>query len=141
MPGNPLHDMAEKLERFQTAAYALSLNWAGNLETDAKALAPWRDRTSHARQGIQGTAERGTGTMIAVIYLSHSVRYGVFLESSNKAYTIVPKAKKALFWNGLAHPVKRAFHPARQPIYAVIRPTIERNLDRIGPTFQELLAP
>jgi hypothetical protein len=136
---NPLHELSDRLQRFQAMSVALGQQWGIRLQAAARTDAPWRDRTAHARQGMNGGVETGAGDIVAVIYLAHSVRYGVFLESGNKAYTIVPKTKKALFWNGLAHPVKKAFHPAREPIYAVIRPTVEKNLETIGQQFRELI--
>lgn len=51
---------------------------AKQLETFAKADAPWRDRSGHARGGITGRAER-RGSVITIT-LSGSVHYLVYLE-------------------------------------------------------------
>lgn len=53
-------------------------NAAKELESLAKAEAPWIDRTGHARGGITGTAVR-SGSQITIA-LSGSVRYLVYLE-------------------------------------------------------------
>lgn len=55
---------------------------AATLESDAKATAPWVDRTGHARGGIRGTSERSGG--VIRIALSGSVRYLVYLELAHK---------------------------------------------------------
>lgn len=59
--------------------------FAGTLEAYAKANAPWTDRTSNARQGLRGEAEK-LATAV-VIYLIHTEDYGVFLELGTKYMT------------------------------------------------------
>lgn len=67
---------------------------AGNLESYAKAGAPWIDRTSNARNSIQGKFEwQGKK---AVINLSGNMDYSVYLElAMGKKYAIlVPTIQK-----------------------------------------------
>lgn len=71
----------------------------GLLEAQAKTNAPWTDRTSLARQGLRGDAELQGNEL--VIYIAHSVDYGIYLELSNAGK------------------------------YAILKPTIERNLEEI----------
>lgn len=42
---------------------------------------------------------------------SPTARYAIFVHEGTKAHAIFPKAKKALFWTGARHPVKRVNHP------------------------------
>ena len=61
---------------------------AKNLETDAKAQAPWTDRTGAARQRLQGYTYRKTNGWRIV--LSHGVDYGIWLELAHeKRFAIV----------------------------------------------------
>lgn len=78
-------------------------NYGSVLETEAKNNAKWTDRTSNARNGLKGGVEvRGQGRF--VLYLSHSVDYGVWLEKANSGN------------------------------YAIIGPTIDANIDKIKNT-------
>jgi len=48
------------------------------MEGYSKSHAPWTDRTSHARQSLHGGVDiRGDQQ---VLYLSHGVEYGIWLE-------------------------------------------------------------
>ena len=79
----------------------------GLLEAEAKLNAPWIDRTGLARKGLHGGAERD-GTDL-VIYVAHSknIPYGIYLELANAGK------------------------------YAILKPTIERNLERIKQVLKE----
>ena len=78
----------EYLERKKARLYALLLDWAGNLESYAKLNAPWKDRTSNARQGLHGGVDTDGGQF--VLYLSHGVEYGIWLELAHGGnYAIV----------------------------------------------------
>lgn len=54
---------------------------AQEMETWAKAHAPWKDRTGDAREGLHGWAEDEDSSHRSYAYLSHGVDYGVFLET------------------------------------------------------------
>lgn len=61
---------------------------AKKLEGEAKRNAPWKDRTGHARQSIQGTAG-WDGETLKVI-LSGGMSYSVYLELAHeKKYAIL----------------------------------------------------
>lgn len=92
----------EYLERKKAYLYALLLDWAGRLEEYAKLNAPWSDRTSHARQSLHGGVDTDDDRF--VLYLSHGVEYGIWLE--------------------LAHGGN----------YAIVRPTADAHLSRIRRT-------
>jgi len=50
------------------------------MESYAKKTAPWQDRTGNARTGLHTWVEEISKDVVA-LYLSHSVYYGIFLES------------------------------------------------------------
>ncbi|OJF16986.1 MAG: hypothetical protein A6D91_04700 [Bacillaceae bacterium G1] len=82
-------------------------NWAQKLEGYAKPHAPWTDRTGHARQSLHGGVEqRQEGTL--VLYLSHGVEYGIYLELANGGK------------------------------YAILGPTVDAHINRIRATVKEL---
>ena len=60
----------------------------------AELHAPWRDRTGDARAGLRGTW--GLNQYVYYIKLSHSVKYGVYLElGMEKRFEIIaPTMKK-----------------------------------------------
>jgi hypothetical protein len=80
------------------------------MQNDARTNAPWTDRTSNARTGLFGIAERDVARRLIVIYLSHGVDidYGKWLE--------------------LAHGGK----------YAIIMPTIEAHLPDVYADLQAI---
>jgi hypothetical protein len=65
-------------KKLVASSVALAQDWAETLEADMRENAPWHDRTSHARQGLKGTASFDGDEIL--IRLSHSVDYGVYLE-------------------------------------------------------------
>lgn len=88
-------------------------NYSGIAETEAKTDANnyWKDRTSHARQSLHSDVEANRGQREFTLYLAHGMKYGRFLEEGTAPHVIRPKNKKALFWAGAAHPVKKVNHP------------------------------
>lgn len=121
----------EYLKRKKAGLYALLLNWGGQLEDYAKQYASWTDRTGHARQSLHGGVDAHGDRY--VLYLSHGMEYGILLEKGTKPHEIRPKTKKALFWPGASHPVKRVKHPGTKA-YAVVGPTVDVHLSRIRRT-------
>lgn len=69
-------EMDQKLRRalFATVSY-----WDGRCEAHMKQKAPWKDRTSNARNGLFAKAAKLSADVFAII-LGHSVTYGIFLE-------------------------------------------------------------
>ncbi len=121
----------EYLGRKKAGLHALLLNWAGTMEGYAKSHAPWTDRTSHARQSLHGGVDVRDGQH--VLYLSHGMEYGIWLEKGTPPHEIKPKDKKALFWHGAEHPVKKVMHPGTKS-YAIVVPTVDVHLPRIRQT-------
>lgn len=69
---------------FRYSAMVMQNLWAvfdlfkGRTEALAKQIAPWNDQTGAARQGLRTFVEKSaTG---AILYLVHSVFYGIYLE-------------------------------------------------------------
>lgn len=126
MPGGA----EEKIRRKMAALYLLCENYAKQMEAQAKSTASWVDRTSHARQSIHsGVTQKGSQT---ILYLSHGVRYGQYLEEGTPPHIIEPKEKKALFWYGAKHPVKRVNHPGTEP-----QPVIGSTVDLYWPVIRD----
>lgn len=40
-----------------------------------------------------------------------TARYAIFVHEGTKPHTIFPRLKRALFWEGAAHPVRKVSHP------------------------------
>ena len=85
----PPEELARAIERYGdrvlVAVQAVAGRIASLMEADAKASAPWTDRTGNARSGLFGTAERDAAQKIVTLYLSHGpdVDYGIWLELAN----------------------------------------------------------
>lgn len=62
----------------EVQAEALGSYYATKMENYAKQNAPWEDRTSHARQGLQGDYYIHKNAIM--IRVAHTMEYGVFLE-------------------------------------------------------------
>lgn len=71
-------------KRLRAAVKALGDGYALKMEAYAKPNAPWRDRTTHARQGLFGEAKEFYGPDCLKVRISHTVDYGVYLELSNQ---------------------------------------------------------
>lgn len=94
-----INTLAEAVEvykrRLLEAVYRLAVQWATAIANDAKAAAPWTDRTGAARAGLFGRAVRMA--MGAMIVVGHSVFYGIFLERrwAGKYAAIIPAMQRA----------------------------------------------
>ena len=69
-------------DRVLTAVAAVAQYAATQMQNDAKANAPWTDRTANARTGLFGTSEADFARHVVTIYLSHgaTIDYGIWLE-------------------------------------------------------------
>ena len=82
----PPSELATAVERYGdrvlTAVAAVAQYVATQMQNQAKADAPWTDRTGNARTGIFGTSEADFGARVVTIYLSHgaTIDYGIWLE-------------------------------------------------------------
>lgn len=73
-------EMDRKLNR---AIFGVAKYWDGRAEAHMKQKAPWKDRTSNARNGLFANAVSLAKGVYAII-LAHSVTYGIFLELGTK---------------------------------------------------------
>lgn len=64
--------------RIRTGLMALADLFAAQMQAQAQSGAPWQDRSGAARQGLRGFAVKEATRII--VYLVHSVQYGVYLE-------------------------------------------------------------
>ena len=110
--GKAPRDLARRIEKeygvdkHVAAAAALAKSFEPVLEAAAKAGAPWQDRTGNARQSLFSVSEIDGRRVI--LYLSHGMEYGVFLELRN------------------------------QGRYAIVLPTLERNYGEIKRAMQSI---
>lgn len=110
----------EYVSRSRAASFLVCQSVASHMESVAKSSAPWTDRTSHARQSINGKANV-SGDMVNM-QISHGVKYGRYLEQGTPAHDINLKNAKAFMWAGLPHPIRKSpiHHPGTKPMPAVL---------------------
>ena len=87
----PPSELAMAVERYGdrvlTAVAGIAQYVATQMQNQAKADAPWTDRTGNARTGIFGTSEADFGAHVVTIYLSHgaTIDYGIWLELAHSS--------------------------------------------------------
>lgn len=98
-PPSVLADALEQYgNRVLTTVAGIAQYTATAMQNDAKANAPWTDRTGNARTGLFGTSEADFAKKVVTIYLSHGaiVSHGVFLElAHNGRYAIIMRTMQA----------------------------------------------
>lgn len=122
----------EWIDRKKASMYILCNLIAKDFEGKAKLNAKWTDRTSNARQGLNGEFE-GNDREYS-IYIAHGVDYGEILEEGSKPHIITPKDKKALYWKGATHPVKKVNHPGTKGFHTIedtLNEGKEKTIERI----------
>jgi hypothetical protein len=85
-------------DRVLVAVTAVAGRIATLMQNDARANAPWTDRTGNARTGLFGTAERDVARSLVTIYLSHGadIDYGKWLELANAGrYAVIERTIEA----------------------------------------------
>jgi hypothetical protein len=88
-------------------ARALSASQAILAKHTTKGTVPWR--TGFLVQSFR--AEQTSG----MLRWFPTASYAPYVEFGTKPHVILPKDKKALFWPGADHPVKRVNHPGTKP--------------------------
>ncbi len=93
-----LYDLAARVkeygEKLVKAIHELGDYFAGILEGYAKTNAPWTDRTTIARQGLTGVAQKAAAGVAIILY--HKATYGIWLEVKNAgAYGIILQTMEA----------------------------------------------
>ena len=89
--------------------------------------------TGHLRRGIS-TDIKGLG---ATIHTSN-IKYAPGVEYGTKAHIIRPKNKKALYWKGAKHPVKKVSHPGSKAKPYLI-PAFEKEKDQFLEKLKEVV--
>src|SRR5881227_1574798 len=107
-----LQQLVAKLREAPTIAApilqrALSASGAILAKHTVKGVVPWR--TGFLTQSFR--AELTTG----LLRWFPTASYAPFVEFGTRPHTILPKDKKALYWPGAAHPVRRVNHPGSKP--------------------------
>ena len=125
----------DEIQMARAMAMLIGDNVAAGMERYAKDNAPWKDRTAHARQSINGRSTTKGNAITMTI--AHGLRYGQYLEKGTPPHIIKPKKKKALFWNGANHPVKLVNHPGTEP-HAAIAPAAEEGAAKLKKAVEEL---
>lgn len=93
-PGHGIGDIVQAIAKkygvdvHRAAAFALFQSIGGDIEKYARVHAPWQDHTTNARQGLFAVPDIEKDRVI--LYLSHGVEYGVYLELCNQGrYAII----------------------------------------------------
>jgi HK97 gp10 family phage protein len=81
------------------------------LDRQAKANAPVR--TGTLRRSITGQVSGGGATVVGRV--GTSLKYAPYVHEGTAPHVIVPVSRKALYWPGAAHPVRRVNHPGTRP--------------------------
>lgn len=82
----PPEALARAIERYGDkvliAVQAVAGRIAAEMQNDARANAPWTDRTGNARSGLFGVATRDAAQKLVIVYLSHGpdLDYPIWLE-------------------------------------------------------------
>ena len=90
-PGTMVAELDRMLERLLAAIKAVADFICVKMQNEARAGAPWQDRTGNARSGLFSTAEMAAKDIVD-LYLSHghSVFYGRYLELNyGQKYAII----------------------------------------------------
>jgi hypothetical protein len=81
-------------QRILSGLFSIMDLFSAQVEAVAKQMGQWSDQTGAARQGIRSFVERGAAG--AVLYLVHSVFYGIFLELGTRFMGPYPALGPAL---------------------------------------------
>lgn len=120
---------------------------AGAVGADKLVRAALVNSTTEIQRQARVRAPHRTGTLQRSIlpeinYPSALVavneKYGLFLEEGVGPFVIYPKNKKALFWKGALHPVKKVNHPGikARPFFW---PGVQASQGYIGKQFDTVL--
>src|SRR5438045_9414987 len=94
---------------------ALSASGAVLAKHTVKGVVPWR--TGFLTQSFRAELTAG------MLRWFPTASYAPYVEFGTKPHVILPKDKKALYWPGAEHPVRRVNHPGTKP-----KPFLERIL-------------
>lgn len=116
-------EMDKKLNR---AIFGVAKYWDGRCEAHMKQKAPWKDRTSNARNGLFANAAK-LGDGVYAIILAHSVTYGIFLELGH-SHSVALKDGGTSDWTVKPYPI---IVPTMQEYGPKVIKTLNKILDRL----------
>lgn len=67
-----------------------------------------------------------------------AVKYAVYVHEGTRPHLILPRVKRALYWEGAGHPVRRVLHPGTKANRFLVRmvelakPKIEKHFKKAG---------
>jgi len=93
---------------------------------EAKKIVP--RKTATLQGSIQMRAPRKIAGQWVGLWGSWNCKYALFVELGTAPHMIFPRNKKALYWEGAAHPVARVHHPG-----TVAKPFLRPTADRVYP--------
>ena len=106
-------------------------NSAFNIERNAKSSASVK--TGHLRRSISTKM----GDMEATIHTSN-LKYAPMVEFGTRPHIIRAKNKKALYWKGAKHPIRRVNHPGSKAKPYLI-PAFEKEKDQFLEKLKEVI--
>ena len=94
---------AEVDRKLNRALFATVKYWDGRVEAHMKHHAPWKDRTTNARNGLFAKAAKIAKGIYAII-LAHSVTYGIYLELGHH-HEVATKGGGVSVWDVKPYPI------------------------------------
>lgn len=111
-PPSVLADALEQYgNRVLTTVAGIAQYTATAMQNDAKANAPWTDRSSNARTGLFGTSEADFAKKVVTIYLSHgaTIDYGKWLELASSGKNAIIMRTMQAHYEPLMQMLREAF--------------------------------
>lgn len=139
-----LDELMRNFDKFSKAAQGRTVSTAVQagallIENGAKAKAAYL--TGTLRRDIHTEMEKETPTE-ATALVGTNLEYAPHVEFGTKAHDILPKNKRALYWPGARHPVKKVRHPGTSP-QPFLRPAYDEKKDEaireMGEAFMDLI--
>lgn len=115
--------MDKKVNR---AAFGVCKYWDSRAETWMKRKAPWKDRTTNARNGLFANAVKISARVFAIIF-GHSVTYGIYLELGHHHEVRTSKGVVST-WDVKPYPI---IIPALRHYGPKVMTTFKKMLDRL----------
>lgn len=104
--------------------------------TEAKHEVP--KRTAILEGSIRMVPAKKEGGLYVGEFGSYNNNYAVHVEFGTAPHDIVPRFKKALFWKGADHPVKRVHHPGSKA-HPFLQPAADHNFPNLADNIRKWL--
>ena len=125
-----LSDVNAANAQAQTLANSAIQNSVNYIQQKARDRAP--HKTGALQRSIMAFTEYPEGRVTV------QERYGVYIELGTRAHVILPTAKKALYWKGAMHPVRKVNHPGT-PARPFFQPAVDESRDYVDKQFQQVI--